>query len=233
MTTDCQSCACADRSSETGPVALTLAPPPPGGAPWYHVVDGTRPQALLVESSALFEISPPLASALTAGDPQAQALLADYRRGPTARDLPADLPAPTAISLNVAQSCNLSCSYCYADEGRFGGSARRMTRDTARAAIDELLDGARAGESVLVGFIGGEPLLNRGVVHDSVAYTQDRASARGVHARFSITTNATLLTASDCDLLRSNPFAVTVSIDGGRARHDRHRRRRGGGGSWD
>jgi uncharacterized protein len=233
VTPDCHSCACADRSSETGPVALTLAAPPPVGAPWYHVIDGARPQALLVESSALFEISPPLASALIAGDPQAQALLADYRPAPTARELPAELPAPTAISLNVAQSCNLTCSYCYADEGRFGGPARRMTRDTARAAIDELLDGARAGDSVLVGFIGGEPLLNRDVLHDSVAYTQGRATGRGIHARFSITTNATLLTASDRDLLRGNPFAVTVSIDGGRARHDRHRRRRDGGGSWD
>jgi uncharacterized protein len=233
VTTDCKSCTCADRSSEAGPVALTLAQPAPRGAPWYHVIDGDRPQALLVESSALFEISPPLASALTAGDPHAQALLANYRPAPTARDLPADLPSPTAISLNVAQSCNLTCSYCYADEGRFGGAARRMSPDTARAAIDELLDGARAGDSVLVGFIGGEPLLNRPVVHDSVAYTRDRAAARGIHARFSITTNATLLSATDRDLLRSNAFAVTVSIDGGRGRHDRHRRRRDGSGSWE
>jgi len=234
VTTACQSCAGTDRTPQTGPVALTLAPPAPSRAPWYHVVGGgARPQALLVESSALFEISPPLASALTAGDPQAQALLADYRPDSGARDLPADLPTPAAISLNVAQSCNLTCSYCYADEGRFGGTARRMTQDTARAAIDELLKGARAGDSVLVGFIGGEPLLNRDVVHDSVAYTQKRAAARGIQARFSITTNATLLTASHRDLLCSNPFAVTVSIDGGRHRHDRHRRRRDGGGSFD
>lgn len=232
MTTGCGSCAGAQPNQTAGPVALVLDPPPATKAPWYHIIEGTRPQALIVEGSALFEISPPLAAALTAGDLDAQALLAEHRSAPMARELPAVLPTPSAISLNVAQSCNLTCSYCYADEGRFGGTARRMSHDTARAAIDELLNDASAGETILVGFIGGEPLLNRDVVHDSVAYTKAQAAVRGIHVRFSITTNATLLTARDRELLRNNPFAVTISIDGGRARHDRHRRRHDGAGSW-
>src|SRR5262245_45926251 len=35
-------------------------------------------------------------------------------------------PPLRAISLNVAQACNMACHYCYADEGLFGGRARLM-----------------------------------------------------------------------------------------------------------
>jgi hypothetical protein len=47
----------------------------------------------------------------------------------------AGLPEPAAISLNIAQSCNLSCSYCYADEGRFGGKKRLMPEEVALATF--------------------------------------------------------------------------------------------------
>ena len=75
-------------------------------------------------------------------------------------------------------------------------------------------------------------MLNRSVVHDCVAYATARAAAAAVSVRFSITTNATLLTPADLDLFRAHPFAVTVSVDGGQATHDRHRHRRDGAGSW-
>jgi uncharacterized protein len=32
---------------------------------------------------------------------------------------PLDPPAVSSMSLNVMQACNMSCGYCYADEGRF------------------------------------------------------------------------------------------------------------------
>ena len=31
-------------------------------------------------------------------------------------------PAPQSISLNVSSSCNLTCGYCYAARGNFGGA---------------------------------------------------------------------------------------------------------------
>ena len=64
---------------------------------------------------------------LTGGDwSSVDALLADAapRSEPYIGAEPMEPPALRAISLNVAQTCNMGCGYCYADEGRFGGNAR-------------------------------------------------------------------------------------------------------------
>jgi uncharacterized protein len=172
----------------------------------------------------LFELDEETFAALDRGDPDALVALRRYVR-PAAPDSE-ELPPITALSLNVAQTCNMSCAYCYADEGRFGGRPRLMDKHVAFRGIDRLISNA-GGRAVTVGFIGGEPFLNRALVHDCVAYARSAAARAGVAVRFSITTNATLLREADIRLLRDNRFAVTVSMDGGRA-HNRHRRLHGG-----
>jgi len=140
------------------------------------------------------------------------------------------LPPPplSALSLNVLQACNMSCGYCYADEGRFGGPARAMQLETARAAVDRLLAESRPGADVVVGFMGGEPLLARDVVHNVTAYATRAAAAAGRRVRFAITTNLTTVTPQDARLFAEYPFAVSVSVDGDREQHDAVRRMRGG-----
>ena len=145
----------------------------------------------------------------------------------------ADSPPPqaialapiTALSLNVAQSCNLACSYCYADEGRFGARPRMMDSAVAFAAVDRLVSQARGRATI--GFIGGEPFLNRRLVHETVAYANAVAGRAAVDIGFSVTTNATLLEDEDLRLLRDGGFTVTVSLDGGSAKN-RHRADRRG-----
>ena len=84
---------------------------------------------LLVESSALFSVDPePPTSWPPATLP---ANVARRLSGPDHGLSHLGALPPRALSLNVAQSCNLGCSYCYADEGEFGGSARRMSTDVA------------------------------------------------------------------------------------------------------
>lgn len=143
-------------------------------------------------------------------------------------------PAPQSISLNVSNRCNLSCAYCYASRGDFGGAQdTSMTPELARAAVDRLFTGASHDSPVTIGFLGGEPFANRKVIHDTVAYATSEGTRRGFDVRFSVTTNGTLLREDDIALLRRHPFAVTVSIDGPPARHDMQRpRARTGLGSW-
>jgi uncharacterized protein len=201
--------------------------------PEFHLLPGDRSLAFMPVGSRLYEIDRELHNALTNGESDAVARLEAATGGMPATDPNfSEIGEPTALSLNVAQACNLGCSYCYADKGQFGGRARMMSRDIAVAAVDRLI-GASAGNRVTVGFIGGEPFLNRDLIHDVVAYATKRAAEGRIRIDFSVTTNGTALNRDDLDLLRTHPFAVTVSMDGGRATHDRHRRRHDGAGSFD
>ena len=41
-------------------------------------------------------------------------------------DTPLAPPPLRALSLAIAQKCNLGCTYCYAQQGEFGGAAKNM-----------------------------------------------------------------------------------------------------------
>lgn len=146
---------------------------------------------------------------------------------------PLNPPSLFSISLNVAQACNMSCGYCYADTGKFGGAARMMSIEVARTSVDRLIAEAAPGADLVLGFMGGEPLLNRAVIHETTRYAAQMAQQNGHRIRFSLTTNATVLEREDADLFAEYPFTVAVSIDGTRQQHDAVRRMNTGASSYD
>jgi uncharacterized protein len=103
-----------------------------------------------------------------------------------------------------------------------------MSWEVARAAIDSLLGSADRSAPVTVGFLGGEPFVSRHLIHRAVHYAAAEGKRLGLDVRFSVTTNGTLLEEDDLELLRENPFAVTVSIDGGELVQNRQRPTLGG-----
>jgi uncharacterized protein len=152
---------------------------------------------------------------------------------PFVDDKPLVDPPLRAISLAVAQKCNLGCTYCYAQQGDFGGAAKNMPLATALKSIDLLFADVTEGEKVNVAFLGGEPLINRAVLRLATGYASQRARETGTMVTFSITTNGTLLTQEDGEFFESNAFAVTISIDGIGAAHDAQRPFKNGRGSFD
>jgi len=152
---------------------------------------------------------------------------------PLIDDTPLAPPTTHALSLAVAQKCNLGCTYCYAQQGEFGGAAKNMALADAERAVDLLVDGAPPGARLNLAFLGGEPLVNRPVVQAATRRAVERAERRGVAITFSITTNGTLLTEADADFFETHGFAVTVSLDGPRAAHDALRPYKNGRGSFD
>jgi uncharacterized protein len=63
-------------------------------------------------------------------------------------------PEPQSISLNISSSCNLGCTYCYADKGSFGGvPSAPMTWPIAQAATDRLLAVAQRDRPITIGAI--------------------------------------------------------------------------------
>jgi uncharacterized protein len=148
-------------------------------------------------------------------------------------DVPPIRPPVRALSLAVAQKCNLGCTYCYAREGSFGGKPQNMSIETARAAVDLLLSRATPGERINLSFLGGEPLVNRPVLRDATCYAASEAARLGVQIGFSITSNGTLIDETDGEFFEKYGFAVTVSLDGLGAVHDHLRPYKGGRGSFD
>lgn len=199
-----------------------------------HVAGGV---ALIADSAALYALAEAEASALgralDAGDGSAEAALARLGLAVPDAPQPAGAGAVRALALTVSQACNLACGYCYAAGGSFGGPETRMEPEVARRAIDALIAGAPPGGSVKIAFMGGEPLVARALIRDSVAYARARAAARAVGVGFSMTTNATLVTAEDAAFFGAHRFALTVSLDGNRDANDRLRPTRGGAGSFD
>jgi uncharacterized protein len=152
---------------------------------------------------------------------------------PFVEDEPLSDPPIHAISLAIAQKCNLGCTYCYAQQGEFGGTAKNMTREVAQQAVELLVNGAKPGSRLNLAFLGGEPLANRALLQETTRRAASLAAARGVTLGFSITTNGTLLTEPDADFFEEFGFAVTVSLDGPRDAHDAQRPFKSGRGSFD
>lgn len=151
---------------------------------------------------------------------------------PLIDDVPVSSPPLRALSLAVAQKCNLGCTYCYAQQGDFGGAAKNMPLETALRAVSLLFSEVRAGERVNLSFLGGEPLVNRAVIRAATERAVALAAEREARLTFSITTNGTLLTEDDGAFFERHGFAVTLSIDGVGAAHDALRPFKGGGGTY-
>lgn len=148
-------------------------------------------------------------------------------------DTPIASPPLRALSLAVSQKCNLACSYCYADGGSFGGEPRNMPSEVAESAIRRLIAGAGPGEQVNLAFMGGEPLVNRTTIRHATELAAELGAASDVKVGFSITTNGTLVSAHDAEFFEQYGFAVTISMDGVGAVHDRLRPMKGGQGSFE
>lgn len=154
------------------------------------------------------------------------------RPEPTPID-PAATPLGTLV-LEVAQACNLRCTYCYAGGGSYGGTARLMQPELARRAARYLIEASGQRESVTLVLFGGEPLLNLAALAAAVEEGEAAARERGKKLAVSLTTNGTRFTPDTVDFLREHRIAVSVSIDGPPDLHDTNRRYpgRGGRGSY-
>lgn len=200
--------------------------------------DRHNPSVLDVESGKLFSISPLKAgvieSALDYGDTERAELLTlgTVVHSPE-HSAPPEHVKVKAFSLAVAQTCNLGCLYCYAEQGGFGKPPSKMAMDIARASVDRLFEDAAAGDDLTLAFMGGEPLANRETLHAATRYAAEKASLTGVKVGFSMTTNATLIRDEDIELFQEFGFTLTVSIDGLKSANDKLRPLVSGKGSFD
>lgn len=100
------------------------------------------------------------------------------------------------LTLQITQDCNFRCKYCVYSEDhnnkQNSHSKKHMDWDTAKKAVDFLREHSMDSSSVNIGFYGGEPLLEMGLIHQVVEYSENLFAEKDLS--FSVTTNGTLLT---------------------------------------
>lgn len=141
--------------------------------------------------------------------------------------------------MEVTNSCNFRCKYCVFSEYYKGHSTlqnENMTFETAKQAIDKYIELLNKGATYnperipIIGFYGGEPLINFELIKECVKYAKKRYNGE---MKFSITTNAYLLTDEISRFFAANDFMPIFSLDGPENIHDANRKLIGGKGTFN
>ncbi len=136
-----------------------------------------------------------------------------------------------SITFIVTKDCQLACKYCYL-VGK--NEKERMSWETAKAAIDYILDHERDEvfntESVIFDFIGGEPFLEIELIDRICDYLKVEMFRRGHHwfnsYRFSFSTNGINYDSQQVQrFIKKNieHLSIGITIDGTRRKHDLNR----------
>ena len=139
-----------------------------------------------------------------------------------------------ALCLHVSHDCNLRCRYCFASTGDFG-TGHRMTMDfeTAKQAIDWVVEKSGKRRNIEVDFFGGEPLMAMDTVKRTVEYARSLEKEHNKCFRFTITTNGILLSDENIDYINREMSNVVLSLDGRKNVNDHMRPTINGKGSYN
>lgn len=138
-----------------------------------------------------------------------------------------------ALCLHVSHDCNLRCKYCFASTGDFGTGRLIMDFETAKHAIDFVVEKSGTRRNIEVDFFGGEPLMAMDTVKKCVEYARSIEDEKGKNFRFTITTNGVLLDDENIEYINREMSNCVLSLDGRREINDRNRLTVNGKGSYD
>ena len=138
-----------------------------------------------------------------------------------------------ALCLHVAHTCNLTCEYCFASQGKYQGERALMSFEVGKQALDFLIAHSGSRRNLEVDFFGGEPLMNWDVVKRLVAYGREQEKLHNKKFRFTLTTNGMLIDDDVIEFANKEMHNVVLSLDGRKEVHDRLRKTASGKGSYD
>ncbi|MCL2796600.1 MAG: radical SAM protein [Firmicutes bacterium] len=129
-------------------------------------------------------------------------------------------------TLHLTADCNLKCDYCYVKRGEVG-----MKKEVALCVIDNAI--AAGQKKTGVAFFGGEPLLHKDLIRDTVAYARKASEGTECKFFFKLTTNGVLLDEEFIRFCKRENIFTAISLDGHEAAHNAHRKDLGGKGSYE
>ena len=130
--------------------------------------------------------------------------------------------------------CNLDCEYCYylRKENLYPGSSFRMSDELLENFVQQYIKSQRVPQ-VNFAWQGGEPtLMGLSFYRKAVAY-QKKYAPPGMQIENALQTNGTRLNDAWCQFFAENHFLIGISLDGPREMHDRYRKDKRGGDTFD
>lgn len=118
------------------------------------------------------------------------------------------------LALNVTNTCNLGCKYCYASGGNYCSDDSIMSEDVAIEILDKFY--SKYETIKVIQLFGGEPLLNLNAIEKVCEYIEDRyiQGLIGEKPIMGIVTNGTIVNEKLVNLINSYGLKLTVSLDG-------------------
>jgi len=130
------------------------------------------------------------------------------------------------VVFEITDACNLKCIYCGYGDMYYDHDARNdqyMKFDTIKCVLDKLCKfwksdlNLSSQKNIVIGFYGGEPLLNFQLIKDTIEYI-NKLNAPNIRFKYNMTTNGTLL-YKYIDYLVKNDFKILISLDGTEYNH--------------
>lgn len=123
------------------------------------------------------------------------------------------------ITVNVTNSCNLNCVYCFEHNKNGMKMSSEMIEKIIDVSYNNYLITNETKFPFVVNFFGGEPFLAFDVMEHAMKYAKNKK----YRISFGVTTNLTMLTDHMIDVIEDYELGLLVSVDGIKKIHDRNR----------
>ena len=143
------------------------------------------------------------------------------------------------VTLCVTEDCNMACTYCYM---KHKNNVKRMTYETGKKIIDFVLETSnqRDEQSIVIEFIGGEPLLEIKLISQLCDYFVGRLYTMQhpwfYNYRFSFSSNGLLYNNVEVQKFikrHVGHISFGISVDGTKEKQDLSRKTKNGQGTYD
>lgn len=111
------------------------------------------------------------------------------------------------LIINVSNDCNMSCKYCYANQGTYGESKNFISLECLEKTLDVFY--CIFKKIGLIQLFGGEPTMNMKAIEFSGEYLKKNK----YKTRLGLVTNATIVNDTFIEMINEYDIYVTVSVD--------------------
>lgn len=116
------------------------------------------------------------------------------------------------LAINITNSCNLACKYCYANGGSYLTEDHIMPLEILEVTLDKFFNKFDRIDNLQL--FGGEPLMSMRNIEFVCKYVEKVKSYRKYPTSIGLVTNGTLISDKFIELVNKYDIQVTVSFDG-------------------